>query len=64
MFIGVVSEANAEHEFDGKIMIERIAEDKVLRRATYRNHFHFDRHINDDIKSGGWKQLYLDAQPY
>jgi hypothetical protein len=60
MFIGVVAEANAEHEFDGKIMIERIAEDKVLRRATYRNQFHFDRHINDEIKSGGWKQLYPD----
>ncbi len=27
---------------------------------TYRNHFHFDRHINDDIKSGGWRQLYPD----
>ena len=60
MFIGVVAEANAEREFDGKIFIERIAEDKVLRRATYRNHFHYDRHINDEIKSGGWKQLYPD----
>ncbi len=60
MFIGVVAEANAEHEFDGKIMMERIAEDKVLRRATYRNQFHFDRHFNDEIKSGGWKQLYPD----
>jgi hypothetical protein len=60
MFIGVVAEANAEHEFDRKVMIERIAEGKVLRQSTYRNHFHFDRHINDEIKSGGWKQLYPD----
>jgi hypothetical protein len=60
MFIGVVAEAVAEREFDGKIMMERIAEDKVLRRATYRNYFHYDRHINDEIKSGGWKQLYPD----
>jgi hypothetical protein len=30
MFIGVVAEANAEHEFDEKVMIKRIAEDKVL----------------------------------
>jgi hypothetical protein len=30
LFIGVVAEANADREFDGKIMIERIAEDKVL----------------------------------
>jgi hypothetical protein len=58
MFIGVIAKANAEHELDGKIMIERIAKDQVLCRATYRNLFHFDRHINDEIKSGGWKQLY------
>jgi hypothetical protein len=60
MLIGVVAEANAECEFDGKIMIERIAEERVLWRATYHNHFHFSQHINDEIRSGGWKQLYPD----
>jgi hypothetical protein len=55
MFIGLVVEAIAEHEFDGKIMIERIAGDTVLRRASYRNYFHYDHHINDEIRSAGRK---------
>jgi hypothetical protein len=60
MFIGVVGEVNEENEFNGKILLKRISENKILNRTSYQNNYHHDREINDALKVGGWRELYLD----
>jgi hypothetical protein len=60
MFIGVVTEPNEEHEFNGKIFLERVAEKKELQRVTYRKTFSHNHLINDEIKAGEWRALFLD----
>ena len=60
MFIGVIAEPDENQQFDGKILIERVSKERELTRTTYRNNFHHDRHINDALKSGEWKELYPD----
>jgi hypothetical protein len=60
MFIGVVGNPNEEQGFNGKIFLERIAEEKILARATYRNNFSNDRDINNSIKAGEWRHLFPD----
>jgi hypothetical protein len=52
MFIGAVGEPEPEHDFDGKIFLERIAEERALQLVTYRNNFSLDCHINEQLKSG------------
>jgi hypothetical protein len=64
MFIGVVREVNEENKFDGKILLERISENKILFRTTYRNNYHHDREINDALKVGEWRELYPDDLQY
>jgi hypothetical protein len=51
MFNVVVREVNEENDFDGKILLERISENKILNRTTYQN---------NALKAGEWKELYLD----
>ncbi len=58
MFIAVVVEPNGNHQFDGKMYIKQVAEQRALARTTYRNNFHHDRHINDALKWGEWRRLY------
>ncbi len=60
MFIGAVGETDLEHGFDGKIFLERIAEERALQRVTYQNNFSHDHHINEQLKSGEWRALYPD----
>jgi hypothetical protein len=60
MFFGVVGEVNEENGFDGKIFLERISENNILNRTTYRNNYHHDREINDALKAGEWRELYPD----
>ncbi len=58
MLIGVATEPNEEHEFDGKIVLERVVEEKQLQLVTYRKTFSHDRLINDEIKAGEWRALF------
>jgi hypothetical protein len=60
MFISVVAEPTKNQQFDGKIYMKRIAEDRAFARMTCRNNFHHDRNINDALKSGEWQRLYPD----
>jgi hypothetical protein len=60
MFIGVIAEPDENQQFDGKILIERVSNERELTRTTSRNKFHHDRHINDALKPGEWKELYPD----
>ncbi len=60
MFIGTVGEPEPENGFDGKIFLEKNAEERALQRVTYRNNFSHDRHINEQLKSGEWRVLYPD----
>ena len=57
MFIGVVTDPVEQNGFDGKIYLERIADNSPLVRTSYREEFHHDRFINDLLKSGDWRQL-------
>ncbi len=54
MFIAVVAEPNENQQFDSKIYLKQIAEDRTLARTTYRNNFHHHCHINDTLKWGEW----------
>ena len=63
MFITVVSAPNEEHDFDGKIFIERISNAKTAERTVYRQQFHYNRDINQMLKDGEWRILYPENDP-
>ncbi len=60
MFFWAVGEPEQENGFNGKKILERIAEDTALQQVTYRNNFSHDHHINEQLKSGKGRVLYPD----
>ena len=55
MFLGVVARPVKHRNFDGKILLERIAKDKVITTATSHTNFTDDALCNKEIKNGSWR---------
>ena len=59
MLMAAVTKPIQEHNFDGKIYIKRVAIQKTLTRASYSKCFHISRLVNNQLKDGDWRHLYL-----
>ena len=48
------------HNFDGKVMLERMSEKRV--KVSGRNRKSDDLHLNYELKVGNWKRMIIDGQ--
>ncbi len=46
--------------FDGKIMMIRVSRQHILERDTYNTNNSNDRHVNQLITDGDWRQLHIE----
>ena len=58
MFMGAVAPPNPEHDFDGRIFLQRVAVEKEYARQTYTQRFSQSGEINEFLKKkrGGWRE--------
>ena len=61
MFLGVVARPQVRNNFNGKILLERISQQEKVKRNSTNQNFSDDVIINTQIKSGEWKQYYVDG---
>ena len=59
MLIVAVTKPIQQHNFDGKIYIKRVAIQKTLTRTSYNKCFHISRLVNNQLKDGDWRHLYV-----
>ena len=57
MYMGVVANPIPEHNFTGKIFLERVSRVEKYKRATSNQNFTDDATANGMIKDGDWKEL-------
>lgn len=63
MYMGVVARPRPDKEFDGKILLKRVAKDKVRDRVAYSERFVAESGLNESIKGGCWKEAYSNGTP-
>ena len=54
MFLGVVANVIPSKNFDGKIYLQRVSEEKAYEKMTYNQNFSDDASANGLLKSGQW----------
>ena len=64
MFLGVVACPNAEHDFDGKILLKRVSKRRQVQRASMNKRYSVDALVNDILKRGeeSWHNLYITGE--
>ncbi|MGH3054917.1 MAG: hypothetical protein ACRDL7_08070, partial [Gaiellaceae bacterium] len=57
MFLGVVAPPDPDHDFSGKILLERISKKKKIQRKSHHQRFVDDGLINSELKAqtDGWR---------
>ena len=58
--MGVITQPQEEHNFNGLLTIRRLSEQQQLQWGTYRYRFHLDYHVNQLIVDGEWRHLHDD----
>jgi hypothetical protein len=58
MFMGVITQPNAERNFSELVSLKRSSEQQLLQRGTYCKRFHLDYQANRLIVNGSWHKLY------
>jgi hypothetical protein len=60
MVMGVITQPNAERNFNRLVSLKRLSEQQELRRGTYHTRFYLDHHVNWLIVEGSWHQIHVD----
>jgi hypothetical protein len=60
MFMGVITQPNDEHNYNGLVSLRRLSRQEILQRETYRIQFHLDNHVNQLIVESQWRNLHDD----
>jgi hypothetical protein len=55
MFLGVVASPQPEHNFDGRIALDRVSQQKTLSRASRNKRFSVDVLVVEAITRGEWR---------
>ena len=61
MFMGVVGRPIAAKQLDGKVHLERISENKEVKKLTTNTKFCDNYSLNSLIKEGGWRDLHTEG---
>jgi hypothetical protein len=59
MFLGAAARPRPDKGFDGRILLERVSNDHVITMRTAHQNFTDDVVMNNELKNGEWRQLYL-----
>ena len=57
MYLGVVAKAIESRDFDGKIFLQRVSEEKAYAKTTYNQNFSDHASVNGLLKAGEWKDI-------
>ena len=55
--MGVVACPNREQNFDGRVFMKRVSEQKKVTKGSRNNWFSIDIHINDELNQGRWRTI-------
>jgi hypothetical protein len=59
MFLGVVANPQPEHDFDGRIAIERVSQQKIISRSSRNKRFSVDVLVVEAIARGEWREQLI-----
>lgn len=62
MFLGIVINPNDDHNFDGRIHLERVSKSKRANKTLHHQRFSFDINVNTEIKNDGWRDVITKDQ--
>ena len=57
MYMGVVACPNREQNFDGRVFMKRVSEQKKVTKGSRNNWFSIDLHMNDELNQGHWHAI-------
>ena len=60
MCLGVVADPQEEHEFDGRVCMERVSNQKTATRRSTNQRFSDDVHVNTAMMNGDWRELLTE----
>ena len=64
MVQGIVACPIEEHDFDGKIYLERVSESYHSTRNSFNQNISKYYEVNYELKNGGWKDLFLPYEMF
>ena len=59
MCLGVLAKAIESRDFDGKIFLQRVSEEKAYAKTTYNQNFSDHASVNGLLKAGEWKDIVV-----
>ena len=62
MAFGAIAKPQPEHNFEGKVMLERVSKKVKAKQMSRNQRFTDDLHLNNDLKEGAWRNLVVDDQ--
>ena len=60
MYLGVITKPNPEHDFDGKIFLQRVSRSMEYKKVTHNQWFTDDGTLDSDLRNGDWLNLLVD----
>ena len=59
--MGVVGCPNPERNFDGRIFMKRVSQQKKIAKGSRNKQFSVDVQVNEELCQGGWRRIIVDT---